>query len=313
MKILGLNFGRAKGGVGRAFLEQAIQAAADQGHETRIIDTCNLNIGRCLGCGKCSSSSRKDGAPVVECVVKDDFQMVRDAIYEADGIIAYCPVYVITPVGQYKNLVDRLGPANDAGQTLKEHMKRRSLVADPKNPANLIPHDQVDMVPFDKRTYKHRSIGYISLGGAHDHHWVSMGIPLMKTLGFPIGATFVDYCDFHDLPRYFRNDDGYQDWTKQRAYELGKNVAEMAGKHTSQMTYRGEPGVCPMCHSKMIQFRNGTTVDCPDCGIEGKVSIENGEIVVNYPIENWDYSRYTLGGLIEHTSFGMMAPRLLSR
>ncbi len=307
MKVLGLNFGRAKGGVGRAFLEQAIAGAQEMGAETQIIDMVNLTIGRCIGCGKCSSSSRNDGAPCVECVIKDDFQMVRDAIYESDGIIAYCPVYCISPVGQYKNLVDRLGPANDFGQTMKEHMKRRSLTADPKNPGMLAPHDQVDMVPFDKRNFKHRSIGYISLGGAKDHHWVSLGIPLMKTLGFPIGATFVDYCDFHGMGKIF-GEPGYKEKMYDRAKELGKNVAEFANKHPLQIQYRGDPGICPMCHSKMVQFRNGTTVDCPDCGIEGKISIENGEIVVNYPVENWDYSRYTMGGLVEHCSFGMMQP-----
>ena len=76
-KVLGINWGSPKG-TNRKCLEWAMLGAEEAGCETEIIDTFRLNIGRCMGCGICSSSSRNDGAPTVECVVKDDFQMLRD-------------------------------------------------------------------------------------------------------------------------------------------------------------------------------------------------------------------------------------------
>ncbi len=305
MKVLGINWGRPKGS-NRKYLEWAMKGAQEAGCEVQIIDTMNLKIGRCLGCGICSRSSREQGAPTVECVVKDDFQMLREAFLDADAVICACPVYALAPTGQYKNFVDRLGPANDFAQTTKEAMKRRSMVPDPQHPGELIRMDESGQVPpLDPRTYKRRAIGYIAVGGARDHHWISLTLPMMKFLGFPMGCTVIDELEVH----------GGRPADPQRIVQLGRNVGEAAGKHYRDQPFKGDHwGVCPVCHCDFINFNagRGTEVECPVCGITGELRIRDGAIEVDFPVSEWDNSRLMFQGLVEHTDYGVLVnPRSL--
>ena len=129
-KLLGLNFGRDKGECSK-YLNLAIESARQDGADVQIINCCNLKIDRCQGCGACSSGSRLHGKPVM-CIVKDDYEMVKEAILDADAIIVAAPVYVLGPAGQLKNLIDRLGPAHDRAAMWKEFMKRVDPVPDPQ-------------------------------------------------------------------------------------------------------------------------------------------------------------------------------------
>ncbi len=305
-KVLGINWGSPKG-TNRKCLEWAMLGAEEAGCETEIIDTFRLNIGRCMGCGICSSSSRNDGAPTVECVVKDDFQMLRDKFLDADAIITGAPVYALTPTGQYKNFLDRLGPATDFGQTTKEAMKRRSLVPDPKDPTQYVRMDESGQIPpLDPRVYtKRRPIAYISAGGAKDHHWVSLTMPMMKFLGFPVGCVLIDEVEVWGGKRA----------DPRRLKQLGRNVGEAAGKHYSTFTYKGDkPGVCPVCHCDFITLNagRGTKVECPVCGIEGELKIVDDRIEVDFPISEWDNSRLMFNGLLEHCNYGTLVnpPRM---
>ncbi len=81
----------------------ALQAAQDDGAEVELINTINLNIGRCIGCGACSRNSREKGQQI-RCVIQDDYPMVLEAILDADSIIVAAPVYFLRPTGQLKNL-----------------------------------------------------------------------------------------------------------------------------------------------------------------------------------------------------------------
>jgi len=306
-KVLALNFGRING-MNRRFITIAIEAAKEAGAEVIRIDTANLNIGRCIGCGECSRSSREGGAATVECVLKDDFQMLREALLDSDAIIVAAPVYVLAPPGQYKNFLDRLGPANDYAATTKEAMKRRSQVPDPERPASFVRMDESGALPpLDPRVHKHRGIAYISLGGASVHHWVSLGIPHMKFLGFPIGAHLIDEMDIHGLKKIFTDKD-YAAGLEKRAAQLGRNVAEAAGRHPRDVQFKGDdPGICPMCHCRFISLSSkGTKIECPICGISGSLSIEDGALKVNFPVDEWDNSRFAFQGLIEHTNYGTL-------
>lgn len=308
-KVLGLNFGRNKG-MNRKFIDLALEAAKEAGAETQLINTCNLNIGRCIGCGVCSKNSREKGSPTVECVIKDDYQMVREAFLDADSVIVAVPVYVLAPPGQYKNLLDRLGPACDYAQTIKEAMKRRTPVPNPENPAILTPRHDTDLVEkFDARFHKPRGIAYISLGGAVDTHWVSMGIQQLKLLGFPIGAHIIDEMNIHNLKKIF-SDEAFRISLEERAKQLGKNVAEASGKHPRDVKFMGDdPGICPTCHGRILTLnpkmgKGGKWVECPLCGIQGELTIEDGKVKVDFPVEDWFFSRFMFGGLLEHTGYG---------
>lgn len=93
MKILGINWGR-KNGQNHGNLEKVLAAAAAAGAETKLIDTIRLYF-----------------APIQpehpDMDIQDDFQSLLDEILTCDGLVVSCPVYALTPVGQYKSFVDR--------------------------------------------------------------------------------------------------------------------------------------------------------------------------------------------------------------
>lgn len=302
MKVLGLNFGRAKGEC-RKYIDIALEAAAADGAEVELVNTINLDINRCIGCGACSRNSREKGQQI-KCILKDDYEMVREKILDADAIIVAAPVYVIAPTGQLKNLTDRLGPSHDRAAVTKEYYKRVDPVADPADPRQLKQRDECGLVePLDPRVMKKWHVAYISVGGAQDHHWVSLGITQMKFFGFPLNMHLVDEVDIHGAIGRAERDAMF----RERSAKLGHNVAAALGKHPRDVAFCGDDlGVCPTCHGRMITVTTGTKVECPLCGITGKLSIENGEIKVSFPLAEQDRSRLAFGGLLEHTNFGNM-------
>lgn len=300
MKILGLNFGRVKGEC-RKYLDIALQAAQDDGAEVELINTINLNINRCIGCGACSRNSRERGQQI-RCVIQDDYQMVLEAILDADSIIVAAPVYVLAPTGQLKNLIDRIGPAHDRAAVVKEYYKRVDPVPDPADPRFLKQRDECGIVePLDPRVLKKWQVAYISVGGARDHHWVSLGLLQMKFFGFPLNMHLVDEVDIHGA----HGNSPRAQMFRQRTARLGHNMAANLGKHPRDVAFYGDdPGICPTCHGRMITVTRATRVECPLCGITGRLTIENSQIKVNFPLHEQDRSRLAFGGLLEHTNFG---------
>jgi hypothetical protein len=56
-----------------------------------------------------------------------------------------------------------------------------------------------------------------------------------------------------------------------RAAELGGNVASQLGRTFDEAEYRGEPGLCPLCHLSVVQLI-GTSVACATCGARGELT-----------------------------------------
>ena len=112
MRVLGLSFGK-KNANSDILTKEALFGAKEAypDAEIKFINTQRLTIDRCIGCGACSMALErgKDN----NCVIKDDFQMVEEEIRKADAIIVAAPVYVLQPVGQFKNLVDRFSCRHD--------------------------------------------------------------------------------------------------------------------------------------------------------------------------------------------------------
>ena len=77
-----------------------------------------------------------------------------------------------------------------------------------------------------------------------------------------------------------------------RVRGMGKAVATAI--ITGDTTYQGEPGVCPICHDRIIRIhKDNETVECGTCGISGKLNIEDGKIKVHFPEEQIKWHRYT--------------------
>ncbi|MCD8154830.1 MAG: flavodoxin family protein [Clostridiales bacterium] len=305
MKILGISFGKVNANTD-ILVKEALYGCREAAPDAEIsfVNTCKMNIGRCRGCGACSTQLEKGKDNV--CIFKDDFQALEDQVREADCLIVGAPVYVLQPVGQYKDFVDRFSCRHDYSAITWVLDKRRT---------GEMPGDPDD---FPMERFKKRTISYISVGGASTDNWTSMGTASLHLLGFPpmmkvmgnynansmgtIGNPYLDdnlIADMHTMGK--RTVEGYNDDSAEFFQPAGKPA-----------------GVCPVCHQRLITILPGTTtVECPVCGIEGKLSIENDEIKVDFPQVQQDRARGTFAGLREHTteiqSFGSICgPKIMA-
>ena len=109
-KVLGLSFGRKMSNCD-VMVKHALTACKEAGHEVRFINIYDLDIKDCTGCIACTVGMimGKRG----DCVLKDDFHILDEAMMEADAIIYGCPTFEMTPTGTFKTVCDRLGPSHD--------------------------------------------------------------------------------------------------------------------------------------------------------------------------------------------------------
>ena len=291
MVILGVSFGRLHSNTDilvKEALFGAREVAPDA--EIKFVNTCKMNIGRCRGCGACSTMLEK-GKGDNFCVFNDDFQALEDEIRRADCLIVGAPVYVLQPVGQFKDFVDRFGCRHDYSAITWVLDKRKT---------GEMPGDPND---FPMERLKKRTVSYISVGGASTDNWTSMGTATLHFLGFPpmmkvmgnynansmgtIGNPYIDdklIEDMHEMGR--RTVQGYSDDSVKFFEPESK-----------------PKGVCPVCHQRMVTILPGTTkVECPICGIEGQLRIENDEIKVDFSEAQQNRARGTFAGLREHTT-----------
>ena len=291
MVILGVSFGRRNSNTD-ILVKEALFGAREAAPEAEIkfINTVNMNIGRCRGCGACSMALEKGKNDNV-CIFKDDFQALEDEIRRADCLVVGAPVYTLQPVGQFKDFVDRFSCRHDVSAVTWVLDKRRTgeLPGDP------------DGFPMER--LKKRTVSFISVGGATTDNWTSMGTPSLHLFSFSammrvmgnynahrMGTTANPYlddkliADMHEMGR--RTVLGYQDDSVEFFQPEGKPA-----------------GVCPVCHQRQVTILPGTTkVECPVCGIEGELRIEDGAVKVEFSEAQQKRARGTFAGLREHTT-----------
>ena len=284
MKILAVSFGR-KGQNCDVIAKEALLGARELGAEVRFLNTSNLLIRSCVGCFGCSHSRERGGDGL--CVLKDDMRQVEDAILDADGVILVAPVYSVGPNGQFKCLVDRMELSHDRAFS---DLARSQIEAAGGNPEEVM----------DMRVFKDRYLGLVSVGGASDEGWTSLGLPNMHLIAFSMQMPVVDQLNVYDTnilvnPVFHEN-------LLARIHQLGCHVASAVGAPDKyQVPYMGDhPGVCPACHNNLLQVEEGTRVSCPVCGMRGELSVQEGQIVVEFPLEEFRHSRMRYGGVKEH-------------
>jgi multimeric flavodoxin WrbA len=75
------------------------------------------------------------------------------------------------------------------------------------------------------------------------------------------------------------------------AQEIGRETAVAA--RNKDFTYKGDPGVCPSCHDWLFRMlKDRETVECPTCGVRGKLSLREGKISVTFEEKAWADSRF---------------------
>ena len=298
MKLLGLSFGtKLRGGLlsgtNEILVKEALMAAEEMGVEVGFIRMLDLDIKPCKGCTTCAMSLFEGGEG--KCVIKDDLAFVDEQVMESDGLIIGAPVYVLGPSGLFKIVADRWGPSHD----LVWRIEAKKIAA-AKGKAGP-----------DERSFKNRVGGIMCTGGASTPHWLSLGLPLMYLLTFPSGITVVDQMQVLAISQL--GSVALHEKVLERARKLGRNVAQAMGKPISEVKWMGDAGTCPVCHSNLLTVTNKNPVECPICGISGKIKVDGDKITVTFSAEEQKRSRLMLAGKLEHwvelrENFKMIGP-----
>lgn len=276
MKLLGLACGRRLGN-SEILLREALMGAEEVSTDldVEILRLLDLDIRPCRGCKTCL---RFQGG-LEACVLKDDAAFFYDIFMECDGLIIAAPVWTLTPPGYLIHARDRaLGPFSDVAG----HMMRREMQGSDEG--------------MDKRIFKNRPGGYISVGGAPLLNWVCLGLPLIQTVTFSPNIAVVDQMQVlkanEQIGSVLLNDRAVE-----RARRLGRHVAKAMGKPLDEMKYVGdEPGMCPVCHLDLMVVRGDSTVECAVCGVKGDIKVDGDKITVVFPEAEQKNSRLTIAG-----------------
>lgn len=273
MKILGISAG-TKNGNNDAICKEALMAAKEKGAEVQFINLWDLEIKNCTGCTACvmSMMSGKGGA----CVLKDDFEWLRDKMFDADGIVFAVPIFEKCAAGIFHTIMDRFGPRHDTGINIIG--TKIAEQANGKKP--------------DQRLMKPKVVSYIGVGGSD---W----------------STRIQ-CDFanHALtPMWKVIDNEVFSWSKciimednkvARAHEIGTNLAEAAAD-IEHAEYKGDKGICPHCHNRNFYLSDDASkAVCCVCGLIGELKVDGGKVSFDFPPETEALAHDTLSGKFHH-------------
>jgi len=100
MKIIGYVGSPRKDGNTAWAVNQILEGAEEQGADTHVFNSGELDIKPCKGCLGCVQSGK--------CVIDDDMQKVYNALEQADALVLGSPVYMGQMSAQAKTFTDRL-------------------------------------------------------------------------------------------------------------------------------------------------------------------------------------------------------------
>ncbi len=93
-----------------------------------------------------------------------------------------------------------------------------------------------------------------------------------------------------------------------KARKMGREVAKAV--KTGDTSYRGEPGICPICQDRGIRIlRDDKTVECGICGIRGKIVVEEGKIRVHFDKDAILNQRFTTENIYRHFTYHIKPSR----
>ncbi|AGX43541.1 flavodoxin family protein [Clostridium saccharobutylicum] len=292
MKILGLTCGR-KMSNSEILVKEALMGTEELGAEVELVRLNDLNIKPCTGCNACVVSLLGKSSSG-ECIIKDDdFAFIEEKIMECDGLILGSPIYEKGPTGLLKILADRMGPSHDVAFRLisKKNREEKGITTG---------------TPVDERSFKTRVASLIAVGGSE---WDNLALPLMH---LSLISTHMDVVDkilvnWTGLPGSVAfNDDALA-----KARKSGRHVAKCLLEQTDRTLsdnkkkpeFIGEPGICPLCHSKLIEIRNedkNYPAVCAVCGVKGTLNVINNKVKFEISEEDKVHSHVMLSGKFEH-------------
>lgn len=119
MKIVVLEGSPNTHGSSNMLADSFIQGAEEAGHTVKVIDTAHGDIHPCIGCIHCGYEG--------PCVQKDDVEIFRQDILDADMMVFVTPLYYYGMSAQLKTLIDRFCAFNTSIQ--RKGMKAALLAA----------------------------------------------------------------------------------------------------------------------------------------------------------------------------------------
>lgn len=273
MKVLGISAG-TRNGNNDAMCKEALMGAMEQGADVEFIRLFDLNLQHCTGCIACVGGimSGRGG----KCVLQDDFEWLKNKMFEADAIVFAVPIFEKGAAGIFRTLTDRFGPRMD---------KAMNVIG------TKIAEQSGGTAP-DQRIFKDKVVSYMGIGGSD---W----------------STRI-HCDFEMLsliPIWKTIDNEVFSWSKgiimedekvARAHEIGVNLAKAAAD-MEHAEYLGDKGVCPHCHNRNFYLNDDATqAICCLCGIEGEVKVTDGRISFAFPEEQVPHAHNTMSGKFMH-------------
>ena len=288
-KVLGLSFGRKMSNCD-VMVKEALMECEKAGHEVKFIRVDDLDIKACTGCIACVMQMMQLTGKG-ECVIKDDFPILDEAIMESDAMIVACPTYVLSPTGRFKTVCDRIGPSHDL--TFRDAAIKEGKEAG-VDPAKLP----------DPRSLKPRVGALISVGGAMTQNWLSFMLPTMYEITMSMGVDVVDMHEYYGAMAYNHVLGNEKEMARMK--KVGQNIAEALNAKTDEerTKWRGEEGGnCPVCHLDMLTVsKDRTFVECPVCGIRGDLEVVDGKIKTTFSEEEQKRSRLFYAGKLEHST-----------
>ena len=104
MKIVVLTGSPRKNGNSAFLADRFIDGAREAGHDVFRFDCAFKKVGGCLACNHCGM----DGS----CVQKDDFDILRPHLIDADAVVFASPMYYFGLSSQLKRVIDRFYAVN---------------------------------------------------------------------------------------------------------------------------------------------------------------------------------------------------------
>lgn len=288
-KVVGFSFGRKMSNT-EVMIKEALLVCEAAGMDIEFIRCDDLDIKICTGCCACVGGMLS-GKGKGDCILKDDFHIIDEALMSSDAVIVGSPTYVLAPTGNFKVVCDRIGPAHDVSF-------RKPLIEAGQR-------DGKDKNTYpDERSLKKRVGALITVGGAMTENWLSMAMPNMYEFTMSMNIDVIDKYQYHGamaIDHVLGRDD-----VMERMNILGRHIVDAvnADSEEERVRWRGdEQGSCPVCHGDMLTvLHEENKVECPICGIEGKLTVTVDGISVDFSQQQRARSRLRYAGLEEHSA-----------
>lgn len=148
---------------------------------------------------------------------------------------------------------------------------------------------------FGEPSSKTKVCSAISLGGSD---WIDFTEPVLDlTLkNFAENAAIIDKLVVGDHPAYemVLLDENIMN----SARNVGKNLAHAYMDQCN--TYKGNYGICPVCHCNLLEPVGGKNVMCPYCGASGTIGFLDDELTVSWKEDVYHNNRFSKTGREKH-------------